>query len=238
MAKKSFILHLDSLRIHDKLSDEQLGKLFRAMILFQNGEDFELDFALDLAFESFKNQFIRDNEKYDEFAKKQSDNGKKGGRPKKPKETQKTQAFLDKPKKAYNVSVNDNVSKNKKDSKSESVHTQKKSEIISDEEINNYGKEVCGEFVRLTFLEKDALLKMCDFDQSLFDEIVEELNSAIERASPAVISAKYYNHFAAFKVFLRTKKNSKEFKNKGSTDAELEAQINQQYDEALKNRKS
>ena len=42
----------------------------------------------------------RDAEKYDVFCSKQAENGKKGGRPRKPNETQKTQAFSEKPKKA------------------------------------------------------------------------------------------------------------------------------------------
>jgi len=117
------------------------------------------------------------------------------------------------------------------------IHTQKKSEIISNEEMNNYGKEVCGEFVRLTFNEKNKLIADCK-NLDLFNEIIEELNLAIGCADESTIKQKYSNHYYAFLKFLRTKKNSKEFKNKGSTDAELEAQINQQYDEALKNRKS
>jgi len=112
--KKSFILHIDSLAILDEMTFEQKGILFDAIYKYQLGVEVELDFGIKMAFATFKNQFNRDNEKYNSFVIKQKDNGKRGGRPKKPtepKETQKTQAFSDKPKKAYNdnVSVSDSV---------------------------------------------------------------------------------------------------------------------------------
>ena len=51
-----------------------------------------------------KKALKRDLRKYESYIDKQKSNGKKGGRPK----TQKTQAFLEKPKKADSVNVNDN----------------------------------------------------------------------------------------------------------------------------------
>jgi len=114
--KKSFILHIDSLAILEEMTFEQKGILFDAIYKHQLGEEVTLDFSMKMAFAPFKNQFIRDNEKYSEFIDKQKDNGSKGGRPKKPtepNETQKTQAFSEnptEPKKAYNDSVSDNVS--------------------------------------------------------------------------------------------------------------------------------
>lgn len=117
--KKSFILHIDSLAILEEMTFEQKGILFDAIYKHQLGEEVILDFSMKMAFAPFKNQFIRDNEKYSEFIDKQKDNGSKGGRPKKPTEpteTQKTQAFLEnptEPKKAYNDSVSDSVKESK-----------------------------------------------------------------------------------------------------------------------------
>lgn len=62
--KKSFILFNDSLSVLDELTDEQAGKLFKAIRDFQIGKETELDFGLKMAFLPFKNQFIRDFEKY------------------------------------------------------------------------------------------------------------------------------------------------------------------------------
>lgn len=125
--KKSFILHLDSLCILDDMTLEQKGILFDAIYKYQLGIEVDLDFGMKMAFAPFRNQFIRDNDKYIEFSKKQSENGKKGGRPKKQNEQQenpKNPSLFEKPKKAYNDSVsdsekvNDNESDNEKENKS------------------------------------------------------------------------------------------------------------------------
>lgn len=98
--KKSFYLYNDSLKIEEKLTDEQLGKLFRAIIKYQEGEEIELPFEIELVFDFFKNQFDRDLESYEKQCEKNKLNGSKGGRPKTQNQknpsgfeiTQKTQA--------------------------------------------------------------------------------------------------------------------------------------------------
>jgi hypothetical protein len=110
--KKSFVLHKDSLFILDELSDEQAGKLFKAIKAFHEGKNYPLEFALHLAFLSFKNQFERDAEKYVQICERNKNNGVNGGRPKKANETQKTQSVILKPKKPDNDSDNESESKN------------------------------------------------------------------------------------------------------------------------------
>jgi hypothetical protein len=62
---KSFLLYKDSLLILDKLTDAQAGKLFKAIKTFQLTENIvQLDFALEIAFSPFLNQFSRDRESY------------------------------------------------------------------------------------------------------------------------------------------------------------------------------
>lgn len=121
--KKTFILHVDSLSILDDMTNEQKGILFDAIYKYQLGQNVELDFAMKMAFAPFKNQFVRDDESYQNVVERNRLNGKSGGRPKNnnPKnpvgflETQKTQ---DNPKNLD--SDNDNVSDS--DSKNESVN--------------------------------------------------------------------------------------------------------------------
>lgn len=109
--KKSFILYNDMLSVFKKLDDKQKVELLDAIIDFNvTGETKELSLIVDVAFEPFKNQFIRDREKYDSIVERNRENGKLGGRPRskkpkkpsglsgnpknpsKPRETQKTQA--------------------------------------------------------------------------------------------------------------------------------------------------
>lgn len=111
--KKSFILYCDQQGVFNMLSNEQAGKLIKHIFAYVNDEDPKSeDLLLTIAFESIKTQLKRDLKKYENYIDKQKENGKKGGRPKTQpflEETQKTQAFFQKPKKADNVNVNDNV---------------------------------------------------------------------------------------------------------------------------------
>lgn len=110
--KKSFILYCDQQGVFNMLPDEQAGKLIKHIFSYVNDEDPESDdLLLTIAFESIKTQLKRDLKKYEHYIDKQKENGKKGGRPKTQpflEETQKTQAFFLKPKKADNVNVNVN----------------------------------------------------------------------------------------------------------------------------------
>jgi len=112
--KESFILHLDSLSVLDELTNEQAGILFKALRDYNEGKEPELDFSMKMAFLPFKNQFVRDLKNYEKVIERNKLNGSKGGRPKKPKETQKTQVVFEKPKKADSDSdsVSDNVNDN------------------------------------------------------------------------------------------------------------------------------
>lgn len=98
-------LWVDSLKILDALTDEQAGKLFKAMYHHNTGKKLNLDPLINIAFIQFKNQFERDAEAYKTKCVVNMENGKKGGRPKNPNnpvgysETQITQANPNNPKK-------------------------------------------------------------------------------------------------------------------------------------------
>lgn len=113
--KSSFILYADLLATVSKLTDKRAGMLFKTILEYVNDLNPEVtDPLIDIAFEPIKQQLKRDLKKWDKYIEKQSENGKLGGRPKKPKETQTTQPFFEKPKKADsgNGTVNVNVTVN------------------------------------------------------------------------------------------------------------------------------
>lgn len=117
--RKSFVLHKDSLQVLDDLSDEQAGKLFKAIKAIQLGEQFELDALTKIALSPFKAQFARDNEKYERIVERNKNNGLKGGRP-------KTEDNQEEPKKPSGLITNpenpqkaDSVSKSVSDSDSD-----------------------------------------------------------------------------------------------------------------------
>lgn len=72
-----------------KMPKASAGELLMAMLSFSGGEEYEItDAMVDVVFEGVKSQMERDKAKWDTFRQKQAENGKLGGRPKKPKDTQ------------------------------------------------------------------------------------------------------------------------------------------------------
>ena len=150
--KKSFILYTDQSGVFNQLPDEIAGKLIKHIFAYVNDENpISEDLIINIAFEPIKQSLKRDLKRYEEYVDKQSVNGAKGGRPKKPTETQKTQAFFEKPKKADSVSVSDSVNDNdinifndlwnlynKKLNKEESVNAFKKIKSSEYEIIKNH----------------------------------------------------------------------------------------------------
>lgn len=92
--KKSFVVYHDIKAILDKLSDEQVGKLFRAMVSQSMGEivpGFD-DLVLDIAFTPIRQQMDRDAEKWDDIKEKRAEAGRRGGLKSAEKRAQANQA--------------------------------------------------------------------------------------------------------------------------------------------------
>jgi hypothetical protein len=117
--KKSFVMHIDQGEVFSELSDADAGKFIKAIFEYQCGRVPNLPKDLNLAFISFRQQYKRDSEKYDEVCKRNEANGKLGGRPKiktkNPVGFMETQLNPVKPKKADN----DNESVSDTDKKSD-----------------------------------------------------------------------------------------------------------------------
>ena len=100
MDKSSFLIYLDYQEQFDLLTDEEAGRLIKAIIKYEKtGEIPKLDGMLKMAFSFIKTQLDRDREKYNKKCEKNKENGRKGGRPKKEQkqedtfETEKTERF-------------------------------------------------------------------------------------------------------------------------------------------------
>ena len=104
--KKSFVAYCDWQETFEELSDEEAGKLVKHLFNYVNDKNPETsDKLTKMCFIPIKQSLKRDLKKYEKYVHKQSVNGKKGGRPKNPTLSQKTQPFIKKPKKADSVSV-------------------------------------------------------------------------------------------------------------------------------------
>lgn len=105
--KNGFLLYKQQWDAISDLDDKYLGQLFRALFQYQiSGIEPENHCIIYRDFKHFKSQFLLDDVKYQGVVDKNIENGKKGGRPKKPSGLEETQlnpknpvGFL-KPKKA------------------------------------------------------------------------------------------------------------------------------------------
>lgn len=124
--KNSFLLYDDTGKLVELLSDEQAGKLLKAVFCYRSGAPMpELDGMTNIAFITIQNYLDRDAEKYAETCRRRSENGKKGGRPKKPngfeEKAKKPNGFSEnqtKAKKADSDNDNDSDSDNDSDMQS------------------------------------------------------------------------------------------------------------------------
>lgn len=83
MDKSSFVMYAKYLRNIKKLTLEQRGLLFTAILSYASDQEIpELDAATDMAFSFIQEQMDRDYEVYLEKCRKRSEAGKLGGRPK------------------------------------------------------------------------------------------------------------------------------------------------------------
>ena len=82
---KSFLLYKDNRVIVDTCTDEQAGKLIKALYAFAcDGEELVTEDKMLFGFFSIiRNSIIRDEEKYQKKCEKNAENGRKGGRSKK-----------------------------------------------------------------------------------------------------------------------------------------------------------
>ena len=119
MAKDSFILYTEQKEVIDKLSDEQAGKLIKAIYEYvETGQMPKLDALLEIVIIPFKQNIDRNANKYEETKKKRSEAGKIGAEVKKQMKAKQANANFAKSKQANqadNVNDNDNVNVNEND---------------------------------------------------------------------------------------------------------------------------
>lgn len=78
MSKESFILHTDAWDILKDFSDEQCGRLLKALLCYQREEEIPaMDVATKVAFSFMAAQMDRDNERYDQMVEKRRAAGKR-----------------------------------------------------------------------------------------------------------------------------------------------------------------
>ena len=164
MAKRdTTIFYQNQINICKKyLNAEQFGRLMFALFEFGQGEDPEVgdDIALAFAFMSLQQKL--DREKYEEKCRKNRENGKKGGRPPKPK---KANGFFENP------NDNDNDDKNVDENKND------------DEEIHDSVFSL-GTFTNVELTEEEYFLLRSTYERT--DELIDKVSLWLRDAKHSV----------------------------------------------------
>lgn len=136
--KNSFILYTEQKTVIDKLSDEQAGKLIKAIYEYaETGKMPELDNVLDLVIIPFKTVLDKNKENYEKICKARAEAGSKGGKQKKQLQTK---ASKSKQKKQLQTKDDDNDNEYDNDIKKEKNKKKKKVEEICLE--NHFSEEL------------------------------------------------------------------------------------------------
>lgn len=216
MSKKSFILHIDSLGVLDELTDEQAGKLFKAIFAYQKECTVDLDFGLKMAFMPFKNQFNRDDQKWSETREKRAMAGKLGGASKSSKSKQ-VLASASKSKQTTPVSDSVNVNVNVSDSVNENKSLTK--EIIEIHKIQKFVFENCP---NVSKMKTQLTFENCvELEKKYSRELIEEKLKAMENKKD--LTKKYVSVYLTVNTWCRdyagdkSKHNFTQTKNYDST---------------------
>lgn len=189
--KKSFVFYHEWGEILKKLPVEEVGNITLALIAYSEcGVIPTLSPIADIAFTAFKQTVDRDFEKWESTCQIRAENGREGGRPKKPNGFSDNQnkpngflAFSEKPKKADNEYDNDNDI-----------------EYESDKDIANSSPPPPSKPHKKKYGEYENVL-LTDEELQRLKEEIPNTAEMIERLSSYVASkgAKYKSHYATIR---------------------------------------
>ena len=124
--KKTFVMYSKWEQVFDLMTDEQAGRLIKAVLNYQNGGSGDLtDPTLFLTFAMLKQQFEEDARKYKDVCAKRAAAGALGGRPKND-EDEKANGFSEKQEKAK---------------KANGFSEKQKKQKNPDNDLNEYGND-------------------------------------------------------------------------------------------------
>ena len=244
--KDSFILYTEQKEVINKLSDEQAGKLIKAIYEYvETGQMPKLDTLLEIVIIPFKQNIDRNADKYEEIKQKRSLAGKKGAKIKKQKQTKQANAKFVKQAVA-NQAVNENVNVNENDNENVNVNDND-NENVSDscvdglQEIINFYNENIG------LITPYGLEVLSDYAKEMsYDVIICAMKKAVEANVRTIQYIKgTLNNWqnAGVKTLIQAEEESRKFKNnkqeniKEETEEEAIARKTKALEEETKNTK-
>ena len=178
MDKNSFIIYKSFYKPVKRLTNEQLGRLFRALFEYQIDKKEDVDDDIVIAFEFFKNRFDLDDAKYEKVVERNKKNIQKRWNN---KDTKNTSGINGIPEVLVATKNTDNDNDNDNDNKKKNIKKKK----------NKYG--IYGR-VKLTSDEYEKLIK--DYDEKLITNQINLLDEYIE-------SNNNKNRYTNFNLVLR-----------------------------------
>lgn len=196
--KKSFLLYTNYIDLIRELTDEEAGRLIKAILLYENGEQVELGGGERIAFAFIRARLDQDEAAWKESKRRRSEAGRAGGRTSSSNAKQ-CQAMLSNAKQSQHVSVS--VSESVSVSDSESVPSKEGEDgAKAPRTRHKYGQY---ENVLLSDEELEKLKKEFPFD---WEERIERVSSYV-----AATGKKYKNFLATIRNWAnRDKEKQKE----------------------------
>lgn len=167
--KDSFILYTEQKAVIDKLTDEQAGKLIKAIYEYVETDKMpQLDTVLDLVITPFKLALDRNKTKYEAVSKKRAEAGAKGGKQKKQMQTKDN-------KRSDNDNVNDSDNDNVND------NDNNKNDVVSDSCVDGLQKVIDFYNNNIGLLTPYGLELLQDFLNEMdYDVIIFAMKKAVE----------------------------------------------------------
>lgn len=167
--KDGLIFYISQYEAIKSLTDEQLGRLYRAIFEKQLGNEVVLEDDIKIAFNFINNQMVVDNKKYMKKVETLRNNGKKGGAPlgnhnaKKQQNNQNNQI-----EKKTTLNEKEKEKDNVKDIKKENIKRKKK--FFENENLNNIFEEFLQVRKKLKAVNSDRAIKMLINKLSSYDD--------------------------------------------------------------------
>lgn len=223
MARNSFVLYQEQEEVIKKLSDEQAGKLYKAIFEYnRTGETPVLDFMLELIFTPIKQQLDRSTEKYQKALQQRSEAGKRSGESRRNKSNETNERSENRTKRTnvdfveHNVPVpvpdNDNEPENKIITTTTTTCAQE--EILNDDLAEPELRQPYG-FYSNVFLFEQEKQDLLSFSASseLLSQVIEELSQNI--AEGKVKNLESEHHYAKLRKYIDYRRKYPEKFNKG-----------------------
>lgn len=205
--KDSFILYTEQKEVIDKLTDEQAGKLIKAIYEYVETDKMpQLDSLLEIVIIPFKQNIDRNIDKWEQIKQKRSEAGKIGAEIKKQKQAKQANVNFAKSKETNqavnvneNVNVNDNDNVNVKDKKIHFADYVSMTNAEYEKLVSTYGKDVSDQCITVLDNYKGANGRKYKSDyRAILSWVIEKVKQEQAKEPKKQYEQRQYSDFDKF----------------------------------------